>query len=38
MRILTEVSGSCAKCKPEVLRKLSEAAGPQGEAIVIHES
>lgn len=38
MNILKEVSGSCAKCKPEVLRRLAEVAGPQGEAIVIHES
>ena len=38
MKILTEVSGSCQKCKPEVLKRLAEASGPTGEAIVIHES
>lgn len=38
MRILTEVSGTCNKCKPEVLRRLSEVSGPTGEAVVIHES
>lgn len=38
MKILTEVSGSCSKCKPEVLRRLSEVSGPTGEAVVIYES
>ena len=39
MKILTDVSGSCSKCKPEVLRRLSEVSGPQGEAVIIqHES
>lgn len=38
MKILTEVSGSCSRCKPEVLKRLSDVAGPTGEAVVIHES
>ena len=38
MKILADVSGSCQRCKPEVLRRLAEASGPEGEAIVIHES
>lgn len=38
MKILMEVSGSCARCKPEMLKRLSEFAGPNGEAVVIHES
>lgn len=38
MKILTEVSGSCNKCKPEVLKRLSEVSGPSGEAVVIYES
>lgn len=38
MKILTEVSGSCPKCKHEVLKRLAEASGPNGEAVVIpHE-
>lgn len=38
MKILTEVSGTCTKCKPEVLRRLAEVSGINGEAVVIHES
>jgi len=37
MKILMEVSGSCVRCKPEVLKRLAEVSGPTGEAIVIHE-
>ena len=37
MKILVEVSGSCKVCKPEVLRRLAEVSGPDGEAVVIHE-
>jgi hypothetical protein len=38
MKILTEISGNCSKCKPEVLRRLSEVSGVNGEAVVIYES
>jgi len=38
MSILKDVSGSCPTCKPKVLSRLTEVSGPQGEAIVIHES
>lgn len=38
MKVLTEVSGTCNRCKPEVLKRLSEVSGPTGEAVVIHES
>ena len=38
MKILMEVSGNCSRCKPEVLKRLSEVAGPTGEAVVIYES
>jgi hypothetical protein len=38
MRILMEVSGTCVKCKPEMLKRLSEVSGPEGDAVVIHES
>lgn len=38
MNILKEVSGQCAVCKPKVLKRLSEVSGPEGEAVVIHES
>lgn len=38
MKILMEVSGTCSKCKPEVLRRLSEVSGEDGEAVVIYES
>lgn len=38
MDVLKEVSGSCAVCKPKVLKRLAEVSGPTGEAVVIHES
>lgn len=38
MGILKEVSGECSVCKPKVLKRLAEASGPTGEAVVIHES
>jgi hypothetical protein len=38
MEILKDVSGSCAVCKPKVLKRLAEVSGPTGEAVVIHES
>jgi hypothetical protein len=38
MDILKDVSGSCAVCKPKVLKRLAEVSGPTGEAVVIHES
>jgi hypothetical protein len=38
MKILTEVSSTCKACKPQVLKRLSEASGDDGEAIVIYES
>jgi hypothetical protein len=38
MKVLIEVSGTCSKCKSEVLKRLSEVSGNSGEAIVIHES
>lgn len=38
MKILTEVSGKCPTCKLKVLDRLSEVSGPNGEAVVIHES
>ena len=38
MSILKDVSGSCPVCKPKVLSGLAEVSGPQGEAVVIHES
>ena len=37
MGILKEVSGECSTCKPKVLKRLAEASGPTGEAVVIHE-
>lgn len=38
MKILTEVSGQCSTCKPKVLSRLAEVAGPTGEAVVIHDA
>lgn len=38
MDILKDVSGSCAVCKPKVLKRLAEVSGPAGEAVVIHDS
>jgi orotate phosphoribosyltransferase-like protein len=38
MKVLTEVSGECAVCKPKVLHRLAEVSGPTGEAVVIYES
>lgn len=38
MSILKEVSGNCSECKPKVLKRLADVAGPTGEAVVIHES
>jgi hypothetical protein len=36
MKILAEVSGKCPTCKTQVLSRLAEASGPQGEAVVFH--